>query len=581
MADNDEGKEPPPNSKIILDEEYSEPEDWDLPTTIIEEDESPDILENVEPEEALETIFENIHVTSIISLILGILLAATFLVIEKYFHTAIPNIAIMIIGFGAGVMMVFGSAEIIILGVKGVSDKLNWNPYIEGILQAIGAALAELVVVIILLIRSNTTNNSDLATTAIVLILTTVIINILFLGISIVVIAKDEPFKLPKELTFYEANLILGMMVFSFVLMIYGFYYEFEGIRNAIEGAPELLTFDRVFEIVIGVSLILVYVIFLVVLVRRYGRKSSTPQTLISEFFPEEDELVLEETASPKQESRILQEKSDSKKSRKPSEKKLEDNKEKIVCKECGMPLELGMKKCTGCGTKVSKRKKTKEEPEEVPEDVSQNQKRKRRRLFGNGNKSKQQRSDALATLRRFPWFIIIILFLFGAGGIVWGGELLASSIELGFDAFTTQPPILVYSVIVGIVSSSPELVVTLRGLFSQDQEDREVGVIHQVSAINQTFFILFGVPFVISGIFNIGIPIAIEITIVMGGIFIISAAEVLMIADDNAFDLFEGIVIIILSIVSLLALALIGGTSTGEAESTALQIVQIAQYLK
>ncbi|MHA1736976.1 MAG: hypothetical protein ACTSXA_08885 [Candidatus Heimdallarchaeota archaeon] len=545
MANNDEGKEPPPISTIDLSEDYSEPEDWDLPTTIIEEDESPDILENVEPEEALETIFENIHVSSIISLVLGILLAATFMVIEAYFHS-VPKLVIMFIGFGAGLLIVFGAAEIIILGVKGMSDKLNWNPYISGILQAIGAALAELVVVIILLLRSHTTNNPDLATTAIVLILTTVIINILFLGISIVVMAREKPFKLPTELTFFEANLILGMMVFSFVIMLYGFYYEFEGIKNLIEGGTELVTFDRVFEIVIGVSLILVYVIFLIVLGRRFGRKTSTPQTLISEFFPDEDDLVLDEIISPKQESRILKENGKSKRKR-------------------GRP---------------SKNKSAEEKVEELIE-VPNNHKRRRRRLFGNDNKSKQQRYDALATLRRFPWFIIILLFLFGAGGIVWGGELLASSIELGLSAFGTYDvPILVYSVIVGIVSSSPELVVTLRGLLSPDEEDKEVGLVHQVSAINQTFFILFGVPFVISGIFNIGIPIAIEIIIVMGGIFIISAAEVLMIMDDNAFDLFEGIVILILSIVSLLALALIGGASTGDVESTALQLANIAKLL-
>ncbi|MHA1356369.1 MAG: hypothetical protein ACTSR1_14480 [Candidatus Heimdallarchaeota archaeon] len=302
--------------------------------------------------------------------------------------------------------------------------------------------------------------------------------------------------------------------------------------------------------------------------IRRFGRKTSTPQTLISEFFPDEDDLVLDEIISPKQESRILKENGKSKRKR-------------------GRPS-----KNTSAEEKV-------EELIEVP-----NNHKIRRRLFGNDNKSKQQRYDALATLRRFPWFIIILLFkqqrydalatlrrfpwfiiillfLFGAGGIVWGGELLASSIELGLSAFGTYDvPILVYSVIVGIVSSSPELVVTLRGLLSPDEEDKEVGLVHQVSAINQTFFILFGVPFVISGIFNIGIPIAIEIIIVMGGIFIISAAEVLMIMDDNAFDLFEGIVILILSIVSLLALALIGGASTGDVESTALQLANIAKLL-
>jgi hypothetical protein len=90
-----------------------------------------------------------------------------------------------------------------------------------------------------------------------------------------------------------------------------------------------------------------------------------------------------------------------------------------------------------------------------------------------------------------------------------------------------------------------------------------EVGLVHQVSAINQTFFILFDVPFVISGIFAIGIPVALEITIVFGGIFVLSTAVILMIMDDNKFDFLEGAVITVMSIVSLLALALIG-TSTG-----------------
>ncbi|MCK5298534.1 MAG: hypothetical protein KAJ76_06490, partial [Candidatus Heimdallarchaeota archaeon] len=108
-----------------------------------------------------------------------------------------------------------------------------------------------------------------------------------------------------------------------------------------------------------------------------------------------------------------------------------------------------------------------------------------------------------------------------------------------------------------------------------------EVGLVHQVSAINQTFFLLFGIPFVLSGIIDIGIPISMDITIVMGGIFIMSVALSMMISDDNKFDLLEGIVITILSIVSLLALALIGGITTqSESTSTAIQLAQIAQLL-
>ena len=77
---------------------------------------------------------------------------------------------------------------------------------------------------------------------------------------------------------------------------------------------------------------------------------------------------------------------------------------------------------------------------------------------------------------------------------------------------------------------------------------------------LEQTFFILFGFPFLLSGIIGIGIPISINITLVMGCIYIMSTAEKMMIMDDNSFDILEGGVITILAIVSLLALALIGG---------------------
>ncbi|MCK5184999.1 MAG: hypothetical protein KAQ95_11885, partial [Candidatus Heimdallarchaeota archaeon] len=224
---------------------------------------------------------------------------------------------------------------------------------------------------------------------------------------------------------------------------------------------------------------------------------------------------------------------------------------------------------------KASKKKQTaKNDTYEVNDN--NNSKRKMKR---NDQKSRRDRNDALATLRRFPWIIIIALFLVGAGGIIWGGEILASSIEHGIERFETD--VLVYAVIVGIVASSPELIVTMRGLLSKDKEKVEVGLVHQVSAINQTFFLLFGIPFVLSGIIDIGIPISMDITIVMGGIFIMSVALSMMISDDNKFDLLEGIVITILSIVSLLALALIGGITTqSESTSTAIQLAQIAQLL-
>jgi hypothetical protein len=517
MSEDDEGRKPPPHEL----ENYEEPEDWDFPTVITEEDDSPEILEDVEPEEAIETLFDNLGIFTIISLVGGILVAVLFYILHHY-RPHMSQIYFIIIGFASGLLLVFGASELIILGVKGIQDKLNFNPYFGGILQAIGAALAELVIVIILLIQSYREPIEevarDLSETAITLILTTVIINILFLGISMIYAARKKPFDLPKELTFYEANLILGLMVFSFVLMIFSFFTEFSIIRSILEGAPvtiyDKVTYNEWFEILIGLASLLVYFIFLMILIRNYGKKTSQPQTLIVEFFPDEDDVIVEEPSTTKfiQTRMALQ--------RKPTADKTDTK-----------PDENALKKPR------------------------------------NGRKTQTERLNALATLRRFPWFIIILVFIFGTGGIIWGGQMLSASIEEGIREYSAQIPILAYAVIVGLVSSSPELIVTFRGLLKKDKEMQEVGLVHQVSAINQTFFILFGAPFVLSGILtlinpNFGIPVTLGITIVMGGIFIMSLAVQLMVMDDNKFDLLEGVMITTLATVSLVALALIGYTS-------------------
>lgn len=511
MSENDEGSKPPPEESLIDSKGFQEPEDWDMPPVFVQDEECPTILENVEPEVAIETLLSNIHSTTIISILLGIALMIVFYVMGSVMKELIDTtfawgLVYMIIGFAAGVFIVFGASELIVLGVKGIQDKLNWNPYIGGIVQAIGAALAELVVVIILLFNSKVDNNENLATTAIVLILTTVIINIFFLGISMIYVAREEPFALPRELTFYESNLIQGMIVFSFVIMIYGFYYEFISIRDPL---PESLTYQTPFEIVLGVALILVYFFFIFLLMRQIGKKTSTPQTLISEFFPDEEKLILTEEETTPQQLRLIE--------------------------KNAIPKQKDEKIIEPCEKDAGKKK--------------------------NGNH--RDKEHALATLRRWPWIIIIVLFLFGAGGIVLGGNILATSIEHGLETFELvyeEVPVLVYAVLVGIVSSSPELVVTFRGLLSKDKELQEVGLVHQVSAINQTFYILFGVPFLLSGMFAIGIPITLEGTLVTGGIFVMSLVVQMMIGDDNKFDLLEGVVVTVMSTVSLLALAFIGG---------------------
>ncbi|MHA1243894.1 MAG: hypothetical protein ACTSP7_04880, partial [Candidatus Heimdallarchaeota archaeon] len=98
-------------------------------------------------------------------------------------------------------------------------------------------------------------------------------------------VSKDGPFKLPKELTMYETNLVLGIRVFTFLLVLYGLFYEFSDIKSS---APIPTQFGRGVEIVIGAALLLVYGLFIFVLAKRYGKKTSTPQTLITEFCEDE-----------------------------------------------------------------------------------------------------------------------------------------------------------------------------------------------------------------------------------------------------------------------------------------------------
>lgn len=500
----------PKKSKVkeLKVNDIKEPEDTDMS---LEEDDCPEYLEEIEHDVAFGTIFKNIHLSTLITFILGILVGIVFLVLEYVIHA--PDWAITLVGFTGGLLIVFGASELIILGVQGIKDKLNWNPYLAGILSAIGAALAELVVVTFLLIDSYKLSFSEdsadlakaanLSTTAIILILTTVIINILFLGISMIFISRKGPFKLPKELTMYESNLVLGIRVFVFIMLLYGLFYEFWSIRNPLEDAP---VYSRGVEIVIGVALLLVYAIFLIVLTRRYGKKTSTPQTLMTEFFPEPGEEPKVDTPTNIIQMRLL------------SAKKVTKKEKEAIIAECEAKVK----------------------------------------------KDKHKNHDALATLRRFPWIVIIFLFILGAGGIVWGGEMLSEGIKKGLvvleDGLGWDVPILAYAVVVGVISTAPELIVTFRGLLDPDPELKKIGLINQVSAINQTFFVLFGIPFLISGIVGIGIPITINITLVMGLIYIMSTAEKMMIMDDNHFDILEGAVLTILAVVSLLALAFIGG---------------------
>ncbi len=452
-----------------------------------EEDNDEVDLDLLEPEEVFEELFEKLNPLTIPAVVLGvILLIINFTKVLDGFP-----ISKMVIGFVGGLSFVFGCSELIIFGVKGIANKFNWSPYFMGIIAAIGADSSDIVVVSILLLRAkkllatgdadNIVLGNELALTSITFLLTTVLINLLILGITMIVVSRKKPFKLPPELSSTESNLILGMAIFSFILITFGFTHNSIGIAE----------FDRVFQGVIGSALLLFYFMFILFLIGDTKQKRSSkigPQVLISEYFPEEEELE-----------------------KLPSAQK-DEKKERFI--------------------------------------------QRVKKFFKKDND--QEEKEQYIALRRFPIYVLILTFTVGIAGIFFGGKMISESIEFALVQY--KLPILLYSVIVGFVSTAPEMSITFRTIVKPEAEDTKIGLIHQVSSVNQTFFLLFGFPFLFASIVNIYIPVALDTTLVFTGIFAISLALHLMIIDDNQFDRVEGTLILIASIASLLSLAIIGG---------------------
>ena len=444
-------------------------------------------IDQLEADEALGELFEKISPLTIPSVILGIV----FLIISFTNVLASYPVWTILVGFAGGLAFIFGCSELIIFGVKGIGKKLDWSEYFMGIIAAIGADSSDIVVVSILLMRAKTLTQAGdvelanrLALTSITFILTTVLINILVLGLTMIIVSRKKPFKLPHELTQTEANLVLAMTIFSFILLSFGFTHD----------AIEVAQFDRLFEGVIGIALLLFYLLFIFFLVGDAKQKrieNIGPQTLISEFFPEDEDDLVEEFDSEKN-GFVLKEKSTLRKIREAMFKR---------------------------------------------DDVED--------------------GEQFIALRRFPLYLLIIAFIIGLAGIYFGGNLISNSIETSIEIFDV--PILVYCVVVGFVSSAPETTITMRALLDPEKEDTQIGLVHQVSSINQTFFLLFGFPFLFASIINVAIPVAFDTTLVFSGIFAISLSLHLTIIDDNHFDRVEGALILIASIASLLALGTIG----------------------
>ncbi|MFW9924485.1 MAG: hypothetical protein ACFFDW_14470 [Candidatus Thorarchaeota archaeon] len=444
-------------------------------------------VDTLESDEAIGELFQKINPLTIPSIIIGIIL----LILYYTNVFAIYPIGKIFIGFAGGLAFVFGCSELIILGVKGIGKKLDWSEYFMGIIAAIGADSSDVIVVTLLITKAKaliaTDNEGDIAYAesltliSITYVLTTVLINTFVLGITMIVVSKKKPFKLPSELSQTEANLVLAMTVFSFILIAFGFSHNAIGIDS----------FDRFFEGIMGASLLLFYLLFILFLIgdaKKKRIKHVGPQTIISEYFPEDDEKEIEE-------------------------------------------IDLEVEK----SNKIKQFFK----------------------LIFKRNGSNDE-NEQFIPLRRFPWYIILLSFAVGVAGIIFGGNLISNSIQDSIAIFDV--PILVYCVVVGFVSSAPETTITLRALFNPEKENTRIGLIHQISSINQTYFILFGFPFLFASIINVAIPVDYNITLVFAGIFALSLALHLTIIDDNHFDRVEGTLILVTSIASLLALASVGG---------------------
>ncbi len=446
-------------------------------------------LDKLEREEVLGELFEKINPLTIPAVIIGIIL----LILSYMPFLNGLLIGRIIIGFSGGLSFIFGCSELIIFGVKGIGKKLNWSEYFMGIIAAIGADSSDVVVVTILLIKAKKlveTGNQEnielahnLTSTSITLVLTTVLINMLVLGVTIFIVARKKPYKLPRELTNTESNLVLAMTIFSFIFLAFGFTHSSLNITQ----------FDRAFEGIMGISLMSFYFIFLVLLISDAKEKRTEkigPQILISEYFPEDDldyqDIDVED---------------DNLKKRKSLRKYFQD-------------------------------------------------------IFRNGFNNDE--GEQFIALRRFPWYIIVLVLGIGITGIIFGGTMISDSIVSALDSYNL--PILVYSVIIGFVSSAPEMTITFRALRDPEKENTQIGLVHQISSVNQTFFLLFGLPFLLASILKVDIPAILDTTLVFSGIFVLSLTLHLTIIDDNYFDRLEGALIVVAALASILALVVIGG---------------------
>ncbi len=118
--------------------------------------------------------------------------------------------------FISGLMLVFAMSEFIVLAIKGLSIRLGLDKYLIAVITGACALFPELIVVTFLILAGGQS-----AQFAVTLILTTVLINMLMLGVAIIYITRRAPHKPSPAISTLESENLLGMIMFSFILVFY------------------------------------------------------------------------------------------------------------------------------------------------------------------------------------------------------------------------------------------------------------------------------------------------------------------------------------------------------------------------
>ncbi len=139
----------------------------------------------------------------------------------------------------------------------------------------------------------------------------------------------------------------------------------------------------------------------------------------------------------------------------------------------------------------------------------------------------------------RLPAFVVI--FILGIIGSTLGGDLLSEAIEHSLKQYENLP-LLFLTVVIGIFTTLPEILITSRALL--DASTEELGMNNQLAAITQTFYILFGFCFLVAALTGVKLALTSEFALLFGSIAVISLGLKLSIIDDHKVTRMEGVLL-------------------------------------